>query len=58
MANNTPQKKWGKEDDAKLAALFRENTVDPEKLTAKDICAVRDRHFPDRRNYDSFAALF
>ena len=54
----TKQKKWGSEDDAKLAKLFRDKVIDPEKLSAKDIHLVHDRHFPERKNFSSFSALY
>ena len=55
------QKKWGKEDDVKLAKLFRNGIrkggVDPNDLAAKTIHQVLTKHFPSR-NYGSFAPLF
>jgi hypothetical protein len=57
---STP-KKWGKEEDAKLAILL---STPPSKggvkcgdLSQKNIKAIREEHFPDRL-YQNFAPLY
>jgi hypothetical protein len=53
-------KKWGKEDDAKLASLFRKGAshqgVSSTNLSADAIKAVNDKHF--KRDNKNFAPLF
>ena len=53
--------KWGKQDDAKLAALFRKKLskggVSPQDLGRDNIEKVRQTHFPERA-YRNFAPLF
>jgi hypothetical protein len=57
MAN----KKWGKEDDVKLAELFRRGArnggVSTTDLGAKAVKAVNQEHFPER-DYKNFGPLF
>jgi hypothetical protein len=54
-------KKWGKEDDAKLAELFRlgprNGGVTTKDLSAKAVKKVNDTHFPERA-YKNFVPLF
>eukprot|EP00957_Ditylum_brightwellii_P053801 4075986-Ditylum_brightwellii.AAC.1 len=54
-------KKWGKEEDAKLAILL---STPPSKggikcgdLSQKNIEAIREEHFPDQL-YQNFAPLY
>jgi hypothetical protein len=58
---NTQQKKWGKEDDAKLAELFRKGKrdggVSSDDLNQKTIKEVILKHFTNRE-YKNFAPLF
>jgi hypothetical protein len=57
----TPLKKWGKEDDAKLAELFRRGTrtggVSALNLNSKEIRKVHENHFP-ARPFKNFCPLF
>ena len=57
----TPVKKWGKEDDAKLAELFRRGPraggVSPRDLGNKAVESTRDKYFKERE-YKNFAPLF
>jgi hypothetical protein len=62
MAEKTaPIKKWGKEDDAKLAELFRRGPrsggVSSLDLNAKEIRKVNENHFP-LRPFKNFSPLF
>jgi len=52
-------KKWGKEDDAKLFALFRQptNGLDPNQTDLKSCKAAHQRFFPERE-YKNFAPLY
>ena len=52
-------KKWGKEDDAKLFALFRQptNGLDPNQTDLKSFKAAHQRFFPERE-YKNFAPLY
>jgi hypothetical protein len=53
------KRRWGKEEDAKLAQLFRtpHNGVDPSKLDIKTVKAVHEKYFPDFL-YRNFAPLY
>ena len=55
------EKKWGKEDDAKLQELFRKGPhkggVSTTDLDIKAIKAINQKHFPSRE-YKNFAPLF
>ena len=49
--------RWSDEDDNRLASLFRSGALDPEKLDNKSIKKAQS-YFPDRTNYNSFAATY
>ena len=57
VTETTTNKKWGKQDDAKLANLFRRKKVNPAKLDKETIKKVWTQYFPERR-YENFAPLF
>ena len=48
--------RWSLEDDAKLARLFREKTIDYSKTDTASIKAAI-KHFPGAK-YENFAPLF
>lgn len=60
MAKGSISSNWKKEDDAKLAALFRKGPykgVSTKDLNSKTIRKVLETYFPEKK-YANFAPLF
>lgn len=51
------QKKWSKEDDAKLLSLFKSKQIDPDITDLQSVKRAHQRHFPERE-YKNFGPLF